>query len=231
MADTRQQDHISRLKTEIEARLNWGESNSWNNYDFEKLAELVSEKTNIALSVSTLKRIFGKVNYQNVPSLTTLNTLARFIDYADWREFISSATAQSAIIEKNNVENTTKEKTSDEKQSEIIKAEPVVTDKKRKRFYLHLILSVLLIIVIAVSIFAFYRAHKKHPYHPNDFSFSSKTMLIEGVPNSVVFDYDASKAKEGDSVFIAQDWDVRRKVLVNKNDKPLFGDLLLSGLL
>lgn len=44
-------------------------------------------------------------------------------------------------------------------------------------------------------------------------------MLTEGLPNSVVFDFDASSANPQDSVFISQSWDVRRKVLVNKNDK------------
>jgi len=44
-------------------------------------------------------------------------------------------------------------------------------------------------------------------------------MLTEGLPNSVVFDFDASAAGDRDSIFISQTWDTRRKELVNKNDK------------
>jgi hypothetical protein len=44
-------------------------------------------------------------------------------------------------------------------------------------------------------------------------------MLTEGLPNSVIFDYDATAAEDQDSIFITQSWDVRRKVQVNKNDK------------
>lgn len=219
MADIKQQDHVARLRLQIEATLNWGESNSWNNYDFEKLTEHVSEKTGVALSVSTLKRIFGKVNYQNTPSLTTLNTLACFIDYADWRAFITAAMADNTNIEKDKAKNTAGETAADKKQLVTREATPAVTDKKRKTFFLQLVLPVLVIVAVAAAVFAFYSAHTKPAYDPNDFSFSSKAMLGEGVPNSVVFDYDASKAKEDDSVFIAQSWDVRRKVSVSKNDK------------
>jgi hypothetical protein len=43
-------------------------------------------------------------------------------------------------------------------------------------------------------------------------------VLDKGLPNSVVFNYDASKAKT-DSVFIVQTWDIRRKTLVSKQSK------------
>ena len=42
-------------------------------------------------------------------------------------------------------------------------------------------------------------------------------MLTEGVPNSVVFHYDASAATT-DSIFIVQDWDMSRRTLVSKKD-------------
>ena len=70
---------ISKLKTQIESQLQWGESSVWNNYDFEKLSEQITEKTSVSLSVSTLKRIFGKVSYKSEPSMTTLNALAQFL--------------------------------------------------------------------------------------------------------------------------------------------------------
>jgi hypothetical protein len=41
------------------------------------------------------------------------------------------------------------------------------------------------------------------------FSFSSKKVVDEGVPNTVIFDYDATAASPADSVFIQQSWDSR----------------------
>jgi hypothetical protein len=55
------------------------------------------------------------------------------------------------------------------------------------------------------------------PVNPNDYSFSSNKIRRSGVPNSVIFSYDAAAAK--DSVFISQSWDIRRKVAVPRQEK------------
>ncbi len=47
------------------------------------------------------------------------------------------------------------------------------------------------------------------------FSFSSHP-LADGVPNSVVFNYDATAARPGDSIFIQQSWDKRKRVAVSR---------------
>ena len=58
---------------------------------------------------------------------------------------------------------------------------------------------------------------RKHPVpQPQDYAFSSKKVVTSGVPNSVVFDYDASRSPE-DSVVIQQSWDTTRRVKVSKN--------------
>jgi hypothetical protein len=186
---------IPKLKHQVESQLKWGESISWSNYDFEKLSEQIADKTGVSLSVSTLKRIFGKVNYTSEPSQTTLNALARFVNYADWRDFIN-----------HNPDHTERD--------EIVRKKPFSILKIN---YKALIIFGLAIITMAIL--GAYLLNKKSSYHSQDFKFSSKKMLIQGLPNSVIFDYDASKAREKDSVFICQTWDIRRKVLVNKNDK------------
>jgi len=66
-----------------EQALSWENSGNWGDYDFEKLSELIFEKTQTRLSLSTLKRIWGKVRYDNTPTIITLNALARFLDFAD----------------------------------------------------------------------------------------------------------------------------------------------------
>lgn len=191
---------VSTLKSCIEAQLHWGESSSWGNYDFEKLSEQIAEKTGVSLSVSTLKRIFGKVNYKSEPSLTTLNALAQFLDYADWRDFLSKNTETLAVAPP---------------REESLPTIPtaVAPSWNRQRWAL------LVLIVVSLGIFSFFFLSNRPKYNPDDFRFSSKTILTEGLPNSVVFDFDASKANAQDSVFICQLWDTRRKVWVNKNDK------------
>ncbi|MDF7819253.1 hypothetical protein P1X15_16660 [Runella sp. MFBS21] len=196
---------IIKLKSQIESHLQWGESSVWNNYDFEKLSEQITEKTSVSLSVSTLKRIFGKVSYKSEPSMTTLNALAQFLDYEDWRDFLVKNTENTEVLP-----------------PRIIPTPPVPSPSltplttgfwNRQRWAL------VTLAVVSLSIFGFYFLSSKPKYNPNDFNFSSKTILTQGLPNSVIFDFDASNANPQDSVFISQSWDVRRKVLVNKNDK------------
>lgn len=55
-------------------------------------------------------------------------------------------------------------------------------------------------------------------YDPADFQFSADKIYSEGVPNSVIFSYDAAKAQT-DSVFIVQTWDIRRKTIVPREGR------------
>lgn len=190
---------ITRLKESIEKHLNWGEAADWTNYDFEKLSDDILKATGVNLSVSTLKRFFGKVKYGSSPSVTTLNTLSRFLNFEDWRAFEAAQ----------------KEKLSHE---EMKPAETVEPEKpENKNFQLKPYLYSSLALLIAIATFIFFRSKPK--YNPSDFKFSSKTIMTSGVPNSVVFDYDASKVDEDDSVFISQNWDISRKVQVDRNGK------------
>src|SRR6266481_242088 len=71
----------------IEQSLNWGDGSIWSNDDFEQLSEKIFDKTKVKLSVSTLKRIWGKVRYENFPTTATLNALTGFLGYESWRDF------------------------------------------------------------------------------------------------------------------------------------------------
>ncbi len=70
--------YIKKCLQLIEEKVNWGPSQHWSNYDFEKLSLAIEDKTGVVLSITTLKRIVGKVRYDHSPTLTTLNTLAKF---------------------------------------------------------------------------------------------------------------------------------------------------------
>lgn len=79
-------DLIRKCCEQIETDVQWGPSDRWTTQDFERLSEIMFQKTNIKLSVSTLKRVWGKVNYTNLPSIITLNALAIYNGYGSWRE-------------------------------------------------------------------------------------------------------------------------------------------------
>lgn len=194
-------ENIEKCKKVIEDKLNWGSSTSWLNYDFERLNEQIFAETNVQLSVSTLKRIFGKASYNSSPSLTTLNTLAQFIGFANWRDFTKSLAPQPAIIELPIIEPPI-----------AIPAKPVLKTNQR-RYFIYGIISTLAII----SLIGFMTQKKRQPLDATKFVFSANKVVTEGLPNSVIFTYDATAAKPNDSIFIVQTWDSRRKKQVDRN--------------
>lgn len=198
--------HVKQCLLLIEEQLNWGPAKNWANYDFEKLSSLIEDKTNVVLSVTTLKRIWGKVRYDHSPTLTTLNTLAKFLDYEDWRSFEKSIPIVPAPIPVINKEEY--EEAADKK---------IANGKRGLKIAMRVsFASVLLLFVVSLLIFS----SRKDPLKKIDnatYKFSANKIISEGVPNSVVFTYDAS-ASPTDSVYIVQTWDIRRKTRVSKNN-------------
>ena len=73
----------------FESKTGWGDSDEWTNRDFVILSEKIQERTRVALSHVTLKRIWGKVKYDSLPNTHTLDTLVQFLGYENWRDFKS----------------------------------------------------------------------------------------------------------------------------------------------
>ncbi|WP_031425420.1 hypothetical protein [Flavimarina sp. Hel_I_48] len=80
---------IQNCLFKIEEKLGWGASSAWSSYDFEKLSNDILQVTGMKLSVNTLKRVWGRLNYNSTPSTTTLNILAQYLGFEDWRGFIT----------------------------------------------------------------------------------------------------------------------------------------------
>lgn len=72
-----------------ESNTGWGDSDEWTNQDFVILSEKIQERTGVALSHVTLKRVWGKVKYDSLPNTHTLDTLVQFLGYENWRDFRS----------------------------------------------------------------------------------------------------------------------------------------------
>ncbi|MVM40765.1 helix-turn-helix domain-containing protein [Spirosoma sp. HMF3257] len=187
---------LLRCKQLIERKLDWGASESWTSVDFENLQQRILDETGVSLSASTLRRIWGRVDYQHLPSNTTLNTLAQFAGYPDWRTFIKSQVLSD--LPPTPVERLTRE--------------PVkhAINWVRLSWIAGLFITIVLIGIVAFD--------QKQPHlNTNQYSFSSKP-LTHSIPNSVIFTYNAS-ASPTDSVYIQQSWNPRLRALVDKDSQ------------
>ncbi|MFN8336476.1 MAG: hypothetical protein U0U09_15215 [Cyclobacteriaceae bacterium] len=194
-----EKEYITLYKKQKEIELGWGDSQTWTSQDFEKLSELILQRTGIRLSESTLKRVWGKVKYNSAPTATTLNTLAQFSGFADWREFKSAnefkRSRLSDIPEVN------------------LSPEKHTVPKKPKRPVL-IMLGILSIALLA-ALFAHNVTSSKSP-NPIDLSqvnFNLK-LVSNDLPNSVVFDYSIG-ANRVDTLKIQQSWDPQRQELIS----------------
>ncbi|HLL96116.1 MAG TPA: hypothetical protein VK404_14140, partial [Spirosoma sp.] len=52
----------------IEQKVGWGSSEHWQNRDFEQLGEQILVETGVSLSISTLKRLWGRIRYDSSPN-------------------------------------------------------------------------------------------------------------------------------------------------------------------
>lgn len=191
----------------IEEQLGWGPSVVWTNQDFENLSESILEATGVTLSSTTLKRIWGRVKYDSAPTATTLNTLARYLGYEHWRAFRQHEDQKT----------TGRPEQQQHPAEENITAADASAAKKR---YIWTAVALGVVIVTAILGFNSIRNKKNaaaEEVPPADkYTFSSRKTVTEGVPNSVIFDYDASAAPSGDSIFIQQNWDPTKRFRVSR---------------
>lgn len=84
---------------------------SWTNRDYLRLSSLLSHDTDVQISASTLKRLFGKLKTPEryYPQKATRDALARFAGFHDWQNFVNNvprpvpalpAKEDSEIVEK-----------------------------------------------------------------------------------------------------------------------------------
>lgn len=190
---------LKRLLAIIEEQLDWGDPSAWQGRDFEILNELILEKTKVSLSASTLRRLWGRVEYNHLPSTTTLDTLARFAGFENWRTFIKRnkdtlvLTASKEVI------------------SEQLTIQPAPTSRPKKGWLFKTVLIVAGAIV--VSLLGIYG--KRTPADPKGPILFNTKPVTRSLPNSVIFTYDV-KTNPGDSIFIQQSWDPDTRVSVDK---------------
>ncbi len=190
---------LSRVKKLIEAKLNWGDGSVWTNQDFIALSQKIQQESGVSLSHVTLKRIWGKIKYDGLPQTYTQNALAVFAGFESWRDFkIKEGTALPVTEIPAGISETLK------------KAAPGT--KNRFRVDIKILAGIFLIIP---AILLFIHASKRKT-ETADYALSIHKVLEAGLPNSVVFDFNADKANT-DSVILQQSWDTRLRTTVAKS--------------
>lgn len=197
------EEELARCRREIETELGWGPASGWSTADFQTLAERIGERSGVVLSATTLKRVWGRVAYKSSPSPTTLDALAQYLGYENWRAYESEPVAPLPPPP----------------------AQPSPTNTHARSSYGRLTVAALLVLAIVAGYFLITAAPATPPntpitasspdIKPADYTFHHRP-VTNGLPNSVIFNYDASAAPV-DSVYIQQSWDRRRRVKVDRS--------------
>ena len=191
---------VQKCLKEIEEKLEWGNSDNWHNDVFQKLSDRINDETNVLLSITTLKRVWGKVNYDHAPSISTLNTLAQFAGYESWHEY---------KIKSNSKHSPRKEKIPFSTQGIIV-------------------VSAIILAIVFITLFSLVGPGSSKP--SIDYSlikFSSRPVVL-GMPNSVIFNFDLGEI-DSDSIYIQQFWDPTKTIKINSDQKQATGIYYYPG--
>ena len=200
--------YLERCRELIAEKLGWTSIREWRNYEFNLLSEQIFNSTGVQLSSTTLKRLFGKIKYDHVPSSATLNTLARFLEYENWMNFKSaSLVGPPAFISLPN------------------------PGGRRRSLIRKLIIACTLVTVLLVTAFGFIvlAEDKTTPgnKNPGDILFTSRP-LAQGLPNSVVFQLSSGNI-QSDDIMIQQSWDSTKTLKLTKGQKEATAIYYLPG--
>ncbi|MEX0315836.1 MAG: hypothetical protein AB3N18_16780 [Allomuricauda sp.] len=190
---------VQKCLQRIEEQLGWGASNSWHNDMFIELSERIQQQTKVLLSPVTLKRVWGRIDYNSAPSITTLNTLAQFAGFENWRDF---------------------------KNTNSIKRSAGISKKISANLGV-IMLSASIMTVIFISFYSLKGPETTSPIDPSQVVFESRP-IAQGLPNSVVFNLDLDEIKS-DSIHIQQYWDPTKTIDLEPGQKQATGQYYYPG--
>ena len=196
--------YLEIARQKLEQKLNWGTVDQWSSEDFQTLSDAILASTDLSLSITTLKRLVGRVNYNATPHPSTLNAVARFLGFNNWRAFKQEFSAPPPAPEP---------------PEQILKPTPTPTPNSKRRWLAFLLpgLLVLLFLIMAIS------GKKEGQAAPLPADIQKKVTfntraVADGIPNTVVFNYDLTDVP-GKTFEIQQSWDQRKRFDINPKEK------------
>lgn len=193
-------DHeiIDELFNFISTKLDWESKESWTNYHFNKLSDIIFKEVCVLISTDTLKRIVGKRGSLKPynPHAETKNALAKFIGYSNWEEF------EHFIVNKLNNQ-------SFESNNSVNKVYNV-----SKNPFLQKTIIITSIIVVGLFVFVFFYFNT---------SIKGSILLeydIKNTPMMVKAQYNIDKGLKNDSVWL--DFGYNQQLNVNHDRVPIY---------
>jgi hypothetical protein len=187
-----EKEYIARCKRLIEEKFGLGTGGKLRQRDLEYISESIAEKSGIRLSLSTLKRLWQE-DYGKTPHPPTLSALVSLLGYKDWQEFRLAEEQKDPT------------------------APAVITQPKKQRVFMKWVAIPLLALVLVVFWLIAFNTHDEAGMRPmikGPVTFSGNKTVSQGVPNTIIFNYDVSNI-EADSFFFQQSWNEMEKVKID----------------
>ena len=206
--------YLEQCRHRIEVRLQWADSKHWRHQEFLLLSDKIYEKTGVALSVNTLKRLWGKVAYSHHPNTSTLNTLANFLDFENWVEFIAYLQGKEEALLGT-------------------PTSPALIDQlgriqKQGRRFIESIFALAILGLLYIVAQGMLQVTTQPGQEAMEKVKFSSEKVVRGVPNTVLFSYDL-KGIQGDHFYIQQTWDARRKFEIDPQKKEVASTYYYPG--
>lgn len=207
--------YLEKARQKLEQKLGWGTVEEWSSEDFQNLSDAILAATDLSLSVTTLKRLVGRVHYNATPNPTTLNAIARFLGFDNWRVFKQKlSTPPSPVVEK----------------TIALAVTPVEAPTRKSSWTFPTYFSALLVVIILLIVGWRTQAtsYKKFTAEVREKVQFSTHPVTEGLPNTVVFKYDVSHIS-GKTFEIQQSWDQRKRFTIDPTHQEVTATYYYPG--
>ncbi|TAI47758.1 hypothetical protein [Flagellimonas allohymeniacidonis] len=189
-----ERDFVTTCIAEIEARYfpeKAREKVPLSQRNLQFLIDQMEERSNIRISLSTMKRLWKK-DFNKMPHPSTLDALVSLLGYEDWNIFR-------------------------QKQGKPLLQDETVAVKSGTPSKTTLLFSVLGAIVLTLLLISLVKK-KKEVVIPANIPFSANQTKDLNVPNSVIFSYDLTEV-EADSFFVQRSWNPSHKTRIDPEKK------------
>ena len=186
--------YIAKCKQLIEEKFHFENDNATlRQRDLEYLADSIEEKSGIKLSLSTLKRLWKK-DYDQTPHPSTLQALVSLLGYKDWQEFKLQKAPVPAPLQ--------------------------IRQRKKYNFFFSrwMAAPAVAALIVLFWMIAFRPGNgKTKPVVKGAVTFTGSKTVSQGVPSTIVFNYDVSNVV-ADSFFFQQSWNEMEKVKIDPKE-------------